>query len=1168
MNRTIRAAALFLAAAFTLAAQESRATIIGRATDPAGATIAGAAVRATNTATNTTASSTTNESGNFEIPYLLPGVYRVEVELTGFKKSVRDGIELRVNDRMTLDFQLQLGDVAESVTVSGETPLLETSTASVGLVMDERRVAELPVVGGNPFYLSRLSAGVLSSGGRSAGNPMDNGAATGVIVNGTRGGSSEVMVDGSPNMTNRSAVFSPPQDLVQEFKIQTATYDASIGHAAGAVTNVSMKAGGNRLHGTGYYNDSQVRAIPWFTNRFLADPRTVLTEQQRAAAVPSWVHRRWGTTISGPVAIPKIYNGRNKTFFTFGFEDLSIERNLSFTGTVPTAAQKRGDFSALGALGSRYQIYDPFTIAAAPNGRFSRQPLPGNIVPASRIDPVSARLMSFYPEPNQPGLNAEERNNFFNTQRIRRENYTYTGRVDHNFNEKNRFFLRWNNSQHDNLTDALGTITNIDILDRTGWGAVIDDVHVFNAGLLVNLRYGVSYQSDINSRGSQGFDLASLGLPAGLLTEINSKLGPDGIAFPRVEVDGGAYTALSNNGGARGATNYHTAQAIVTRIAGAHSMRFGTEYRLQRETGFNYGFIAPQFVFGNAYTRGPLDNSPQSPIGQGLASMLFGIPTGGAINNNASRAEQNSYWGFYFQDDWRITSRLTLNIGLRWEYESPITERYNRTIRGYDFTSPNPVSQQAAAAYARSPIPEVPASAFSTLGGLQFAGSGGQPSTLWKTDRNNLAPRVGLAFQLNRQTVLRAGYGIFYDVVGVDRFGVNQGGFNQPTNIIPTLNNGQTYVATVRNPFPNGIENALGAAGGLATFLGRGISFFNDRPLNPYMQRWSASVQRELPGKVVMDISYVGNRGTKLPVTRELNPVPRQYLSTSQTRDQATIDFLSRQVNNPFFGMPEFTGTGLANQRVGVAQLLRPYPHFGSITATFPAGYSYFHSLQMAAEKRMSGGLTFQSSWTYSKFMEGVTYRNETDLAPEKVISPQDYTHRFVLSTIYELPFGKGKKFFSGLGGVSEAVFGGWQLQGWYEGQTGDVLGFGNAIFTGNLKDIEIPVNQRRAERWFNTDAGFNRNSAQVLVNNIVGLSSRFNGVRADGINNFDLSMFKNFRIKERATLQVRVENYNALNHVQFAGPNTNPINAAFGTITGEKGHGQRQMTFGAKLVF
>jgi hypothetical protein len=1168
MLRTLNVLALLCALTTLLPAQESRATIIGRATDPAGAVVAGAAVRATNTATNTTVSSTTNESGNFEIPYLLPGIYRVEVQLTGFKKSVRDGIELRVNDRMTLDFALELGDVAESVTVNGETPLLETATASVGLVMDERRVAELPVVGGNPFYLSRLTAGVLSSGGRSAGNPMDNGAATGVIVNGTRGGSSEVMVDGSPNMTNRSAVFSPPQDLVQEFKIQTATYDASIGHSAGAVTNVSMKAGGNRLHGTGYFNDSQVRAIPWFTNRFLADPRTVLTEQQRAAAVPSWLHRRWGTTISGPVAIPKVYNGRNRTFFTFGFEDLAIERNLSFTGTVPTAAQKRGDFSALGALGARYQIYDPFTIAPAANGRFSRQPLPGNIVPASRIDPVSARLVSFYPEPNQPNLNAEERNNFFNTQRINRENYTYTGRVDHNFNDKNRFFFRWNNSQHDNLTDALGTITNIDILDRTGWGAVIDDVHVFSAGLLLNLRYGVSYQSDINSRGSQGFDLASLGLPASLLTEIHSKLGPDGIAFPRVEVDGGAYTPLSNNGGTRGATNYHTAQAIVTRIAGPHSMRFGTEYRLQRETGFNYGFIAPQFVFGNAYTRGPLDNSAAAPIGQGLASMLFGIPTGGAINNNASRAEQNSYWGFYFQDDWRITSKLTVNIGLRWEYESPIRERYNRTIRGFDFATANPVSQQAAAAYARSPIPEVPASAFAVLGGLQFAGNGGLPPTLWKSDRNNLAPRVGIAYQLNRKTVLRAGYGIFYDVLGVDRFGVNQGGFNQPTNIIPTLNNGQTYVATARNPFPNGIENAQGAAGGLTTFLGRGVSFFNERPLNPYMQRWSASVQRELPGKVVFDMSYVGNRGTKLPVTRELNPVPRQYLSTSPTRDQQTIDFLSRQVNNPFFGIAEFTGTGLANQRVGVAQLLRPYPHFGSISTTLPAGYSYYHSLQVAAEKRMSGGLTFQSSWTYSKFMEAIGYRNETDPAPEKVISDQDYTHRFVLSTIYELPFGRGRRWFSSLGGLRDAVFGGWQLQGWYEGQTGDVLGFGNAIFNGNLKDIELPVSERRAERWFNVDAGFNRNSAEVLVNNLQGLSSRFNGVRADGINNFDLSAFKNFRIKERATLQIRVENYNALNHVQFAGPNTNPINAAFGSITGEKGHGQRQMTFGAKVVF
>lgn len=1148
--------------------QESRATIVGRVADPSGAVIGGATVQAKSVATNAVVATTTNEGGNYEIPYLLPGAYEVSVEMAGFKKAVRENIELRVSDRLKLDFALELGSASESVTVTAETPLLESSTANIGLIMDERRVAELPVVGGNPFYLSRLTPGVLSNGGRSAGNPMDNGAATGIISNGTRGGSSEVSVDGSPNMSNRVAVFSPPQDLVQEFKIQTATYDASIGHAAGAVTNVSMKSGTNALHGTGYFNNSTMRAVPWFTNRFLYDPRNNLSQQDRDRAVPSWLHRRWGTTVSGPVRIPKVYDGRNKTFFTFGFEDLEIERNLSFTGTVPTDAQKRGDFSALRALGAQYQIYDPFTIAPAPNGRFSRQPLAGNIVPASRINPVASKIVSFYPAANQPGQNTEERNNFFYTQNILRENYTYTGRVDHNFSGNNRMFVRWNNSQHDNYTNSLGTITNIDLLDRTGWGLVVDDVHVINPGLILNLRYGVSYQSDIGSRGSQGFDLLSLGLPSTLVNEIVSKLGPNGIAFPNVTVDGGAYTALSNNGGTSGATNYHTAQAIVTRIAGSHSMKFGAEYRLQKETGFNYGFAAPQLVFANGFTRGPLDNSPASPIGQGLASMLFGIATGGTINNNASRAEDSTYWGIYFQDDYRLSSKLTLNVGLRWEYESPIVERFDRSIRGFDGATANPISQQAAANYARNPIPEVPAPAFRTPGGLLFAGVGGLPSRLWKADRNNFAPRFGFAYQVNQKMVVRGGYGIFYDVLGVDRFGVNQGGFNQPTNLIPSLNNGQTYVATLSNPFPNGIESARGSADGLRTFLGRGVSFFNEQPLNPYMQRWSFSIQNQLPGRIVADVSYVGNRGTKIAIERNLNAIPREYLSTSPVRDQAAINFLSRQVPNPFFGIADFTGTGLANQNVGVAQLLRPYPHFGDITASFPAGYSYYHSLQVGVEKRMSNGITFQSSWTYSKFMEGVSYLNDVDNAPEKVISPQDFTHRFVLSTIYEFPFGKGRRWFSNMRAVPNAMFGGWQLQGWYEGQTGEALGFGNAIFTGNLKDVELPVSQRRAERWFNVDAGFNRSAAQVLANNIIGLNSRFNGIRADGINNWDLSLFKNFRIMERGTLQFRIENYNALNHVQFGGPNTNPVNAAFGTITGEKGHGQRQVTFGLKAVF
>lgn len=319
---------------------------------------------------------------------------------------------------------------------------------------------------------------------------------------------------------------------------------------------------------------------------------------------------------------------------------------------------------------------------------------------------------------------------------------------------------------------------------------------------------------------------------------------------------------------------------------------------------------------------------------------------------------------------------------------------------------------------------------------------------------------------------------------------------------------------------------------------------------------------------LVLEASYVGNRGTKLGVTRELNAIPQQYLSTSTSRDQPVIDLLTRQVSNPFFGISQFAGTGLANRNVAVSQLVRPYPHFTSVQARFPAGFSYYHSLQVGVEKRMSGGLSFQMSWTYSKFMEAIAYRNETDTLPEKVISDQDFTHRFVLSTIYELPVGRGRKWGEKMPFLADLVVGGWQLQGWFEGQTGDTLGFGNAIFNGDLHNIELPVSQRRNERWFNTDAGFNRNSTQVLQFNMQGLSNRFTGLRADGINNFDLSLFKNVKIKEKYTAQFRLENFNALNHVQFDRPNTTPINAAFGTVTAEKGHGQRQITIGVKFLF
>jgi len=1163
----------FLGVLLTLAAsgaaygQESRATIIGRVMDPTGAAVPRAEIRVVNLATNVGGTSVSNDSGNFEIAYLLPGLYRVAVDKPGFKTAVRDQIELRVSDRLALDFSLQVGDVADSIVVTGETPLLETTNASVGMVMYERMAQELPLVGGNPFYLTRMSPGVLSSGGHGAGNPMDQGSATDMIVNGTSN-SSEASVDGSPNTAQRNAVFSPPQDLVQEFKIHTAGYDASLGHAAGAMTNVSIKSGTNEVHGSGYLFESRWRAVPWFTNRYIYDPTTgPINEEKKARMIEGWRHRRWGTTMTAPLVIPKLYSGKNRTFWSFGYEGLRIIRNVSGTYTVPSPAQKQGDLSELLAAGSKYQIYDPLTTVPAPNGRFRRDPIPGNVIAKSRLNPIALKILSYYPDPNQRGT-IDGRQNYYRTRNIDKWNTTLVNRFDHSISDKQRMFVRWNNSQYDDSDDTLPGPVTQQLLDRTGWGLVLDDVYVFNPQLLLNVRYGLTYQNPYNYRGTQGFDLTTLGFPKSLVEEISKKTDPGGFTFPLTKIDGSAFTDLGYNGGSNIKTYYHTFGATATRISGGHSMKFGGEFRVMQENGFNYGTVSPQFAFAQAYTRGPLDNSPTAPIGQGLASMLLGIPTGGSVANNASRAEQSTFWGLYVQDDWRVTRRFTLNIGVRYEYEGPTTERHNRSIRGFDFNTESPIAAQAKANYAKNPIPELPVNQFKVMGGLLFAGVKGQPRGLWNADKNNFAPRVGLAYELNPKTILRAGYGIFYDVIGVDRQDVQQGGFSQPTSINPSLDNGQTYQETLSNLFPRGLDVPRGAADGLATYLGRGANFFNENPLNPYMQRWSFSVQRQLPARVLFETSYIGNRGTKIGVERQFTSTPAQYLSTLPYRDQATIDFLGAQVPNPFYGIAEFVGSGLGNKNTSRGNLLKPYPHFSGITADQPAGYSYFHSLQVRAEKRMSSGFTFQVGWTYSKYMEATAYLNETDLRPEKVVSPNDFTHRVVLSGLYELPFGRGRTFFPNAGGIVQGIFGGWQFQGMYEGQTGQALGFGNAIFNGDLHDIELPLGQRRAERWFNTDAGFNRDNTKSLGSNIQRFSSRFNGVRRDGINNFDLSMIKNFRIRERFKAQFQLETFNALNHVQFDNPNTGPANSAFGTVTGENGHGQRQITMGLKLLF
>jgi hypothetical protein len=599
---------------------------------------------------------------------------------------------------------------------------------------------------------------------------------------------------------------------------------------------------------------------------------------------------------------------------------------------------------------------------------------------------------------------------------------------------------------------------------------------------------------------------------------------------------------------------------------GSHSLKFGAQLRVERANkSAPMNTSTGEFDFGTTWTQGPLDNSPASPIGQGLASMLLGLPSGGHVDRNASYDEQGTTWSLYLHDDWKVTSKLSLNLGLRYEIEGPLTERYNRSLRGFDPNAQLPIAAQVQANYAQNPTPEAPASQFLVRGGLLFAGVGGQPRTLWERDANNLMPRFGLAYRISPKMVVRGGYGIFFGFLGQRRGNVKQTGFSQATNLVPSLDNGLTFAATLANPYPTGIQEPLGAALGPMTYVGQSISFFNSHPLAPYNQRWQFGIQSELPHRVVLDASYVGNRGTHLATSRNLDAFPNRYLSTSPVRDVTTINYWSANVPNPFY--PLLPGTSLSSTTVARSQLIVPYPQFTGASVDTNEGYSWYHSLQVKVERRFANGFTVQGAYTWSKFMQAVSFLNPGDAKPERVISDQDFPHHVGISGIYELPFGKGRKWLARQPALLAAMIGGWQVQGFYIGQSGSALGFGNAIFSGNLVDVPLPKDQRTVGQWFNVNAGFNRNSAQQLSRNLITFSSRFSGVRSDGMNTMNLSAIKETAVHERFRVQFRAEAFNALNHPMFAAPNTSLTSSSFGTITSQNGY-PRRIQLSLKLVY
>ncbi len=1160
-------ATVALSLVFSLAtawAQEARGNISGRITDPSGAVVPAVTVQVTNKAMGTRFNAQTNESGVYQVTFLLPGTYQVTAEVAGFKKVLRDNVELRVNDSLEINIQLEVGQADQSITVSAETPLLNTATASLGTVVDTRRVAELPVAHGNPMQLIGLATGVGFTGDMRLDRPFEPTHIVGYSMDGTRGNRSDVMLDGVPatataNAGQVIASFVPPPDIVQEFKVQTATFDASFGQTEGGVTNISLKSGTNDFHGTAYWTKM---APELFANDFFANA----TRTPR----PDFYYDRWGGSFGGPIRIPKLYNGKNRTFFMYGHEGILEGRpRNNGTPTVPTEKFKQGDFSDLLKLGTNYQIYNPFTRRAVGNGRFQMDPFPNNIIPANLINPVAKASLQYFPTPRTDG-NADFTNNYQRPELMEEADYkTHSIRVDHLISDKHRIYVRgsWydRTSTYNNYFDNLATGEAFQFISRAG---VFDDVYTLTPTTVLNVRYGYNrFIRVTNANPAQhGFDLTSLGFPASYASAIS----PDIRRFPRYDIAGYQGTGI---GGEYRPNDTHSINATVTKSQGSHYIKAGTEFRSYRETDVFFGNdMTGRFNFDGSWVRGPLDNSPGSPnnVGQSFAQFLLGIPTASnsLVARNASYAEQSTSWGFFVHDDWKVNSRLTLNIGVRWEFETPLTERFNRTVRGFDPNAVLPFAATAQARYAQNPTPEVPA--LRVAGGLTFAGVDGQPRGAYNTPKDQIMPRFGFAYKLDNNTVLRGGYGIFYGFLGQRRGDVIQTGFSRNTNLIPSTDNGLSFQSTLSNPFPDGILEPLGAAQGPLTFVGQSITFFNENPLPPYMQRWQLGIQREFRGGWVLETSYVGNRGTHQEISYNLNATPLQYLSRSTERDNATNNYLTANVPNPFVGLlPAGASSAFTNTSIARERLLRPFPQFDAVNNSRFDGYSWYHSLQVNGEKRFSKGFTLNANYTWSKFMQANELLNALDARPTEVISDMDRPHRLTVSGILELPFGKGRAFAGNLNRVGNALIAGWQLSGIYAYQSGAPFGFGNVIFRGNLKDIPLSGDQRTLNRWFNTDAGFEKNASLQLVNNVRTFPLRFSGLRGDAINNWDLSLFKNNRIGDKFNAQFRADFLNAFNHPLFPLPNTNPTQVQFGTIQAStQANYPRRIQLTLKLIF
>ncbi len=1224
MSERIAAMASALVAVFaglSLTAQETRSMIFGRVLDPSAAPVVGARVTITNTQTNLAVNLVTNETGYYEAPLLLPGVYHVAVQAAGFKSSLRGGITLPISTRVQIDCTLEIGNLSESVSVTAEAPLLETNAVSTGMVIDQRSLQDLPTLNNNPTLLARLVPGIQTTGGASGyTNPAFTLIGSSFSVAGNVGGN-DFAVDGIPNHGNiRRMSYQPHTDAVLEFKVETSNFDAAVGHSSGATFSVMTKAGSNQFHGSA---SAQHWRNEWNGANFFAKKnhyaRIAAAEATGDPALAESLRRRninpdghsnnYAATLGGPVVIPGLYQGRDRMFFFVsysGLKDRTSASTVYHNRTVPTMENRAGDFAALlNVDATRYQIYDPLSVRPDPARptHFIRSPFSGNLLPRSRwSNPTYDTYTKFLPVPNNMPASpkAEPVYNYLASRvRWKFDYEAWAGRWDYQAGDRHRLFARahyWTNAERnqDWLYETVAGMGELAGL-RTGVGGGIDWVFTPSGRAVWNFSAGYQYFSDaVEDNPVRKILPSAVGLPKYL----DEKAG-DYYTLPQMNWSG--YDGIGRN--YFGTPNRHPnvfARTDFWKVVGNHTVRAGfNSYQLFKTT-FGFGtaglVTSGAFSFDNFLTRRYDDTlTPAGSLGHSWAAYMMGLFSTATIGTFDSAAVYNAQYGWYVQDGWRLSPRLTVNLGLRMEYETAPTERYDRVIGTFNPNLQLPIAAAAQAVYAARPIPELSPAEFRVQGGSEYVGKNGVPRAFWNTELM-LLPRVAAAWQLDSLTVLRGGYGLYYDTLNVRDFTYgfpNQFGYNRDTVTVITDDFGMTFkagdpykgIGPLTDPFPvradgTRFDAPLRDVLGAMAVAGRSFSYFPRDMKRARQQRWRVGVQRQFGSSNLVEMAYAGSYSDRVYVTKPMQPLPERYWASGLVRNNEIASNLNSNVPNPFHisHFAELRTTApvvyqdmssnafFTSPTIRKHQLLRPFPHLAALSEQYsPQGEVKTHALEVRYERRFSRGFNLNVAYTRMQGRARDMYLNEFDPLPSWRQSPQTRPHRLTATTVIELPFGRGKPFASR--GLWAALLGGFQLAGTYEFQPGGLLTFGNLFYYGDL--AEITRGTRTLDRWFNTEAPFERNAARgpAAFHRRV-FPVHIEGLRADTTNIWNANIQREFHLAEAVRLQFRFDALNLFNHTTFAAPDTNPYSSNFGKVTNVTGTPPRFIQLQAKLRF